>query len=155
MCLYCECFWIRVRGRMRFWGKSKYGDKKTSREKLICGAESIDGDYGESGPLLGDGEMSFCSLFLFFCLFHFIFVITKCLWFMQLARKTCRLPAVLTWLWTEASGTWRRTRRRPRRWSTGGAWRSAAWLWSPLSGRTTRCRSSPASTTTGAWMISS
>ncbi|XP_038145770.1 LOW QUALITY PROTEIN: unconventional myosin-IXAa [Cyprinodon tularosa] len=44
----------RVRGRMRFWGKSKYGDKKTSREKLICGAESIDGDYGESGPLLGD-----------------------------------------------------------------------------------------------------
>uniref|UniRef100_A0A3Q2TDS2 Myosin IXA n=1 Tax=Fundulus heteroclitus TaxID=8078 RepID=A0A3Q2TDS2_FUNHE len=26
----------RVRGKMRFWGKSKYGDKKSSREKLIC-----------------------------------------------------------------------------------------------------------------------
>uniref|UniRef100_A0A3B3Z502 Myosin IXA n=1 Tax=Poecilia mexicana TaxID=48701 RepID=A0A3B3Z502_9TELE len=39
---------------MRFWGKSKYGDKKTSREKLICGADSLDGDYGETGPLLGD-----------------------------------------------------------------------------------------------------
>uniref|UniRef100_A0A8C4NSB4 Myosin IXA n=1 Tax=Dicentrarchus labrax TaxID=13489 RepID=A0A8C4NSB4_DICLA len=25
----------RVRGKMRFWGKTKYGDKKTSREKLI------------------------------------------------------------------------------------------------------------------------
>ncbi|KAM4744447.1 unconventional myosin-IXAa isoform 8-T8 [Anableps anableps] len=46
----------RVRGKMRFWGKSKYGDKKTSREKLICGADSLDGDYGESGPLLGDGQ---------------------------------------------------------------------------------------------------
>ncbi|XP_014854758.1 PREDICTED: unconventional myosin-IXa isoform X7 [Poecilia mexicana] len=44
----------RVRGKMRFWGKSKYGDKKTSREKLICGADSLDGDYGETGPLLGD-----------------------------------------------------------------------------------------------------
>ncbi|XP_035992065.1 LOW QUALITY PROTEIN: unconventional myosin-IXAa [Fundulus heteroclitus] len=46
----------RVRGKMRFWGKSKYGDKKSSREKLICGADSLDGDYGESGPLLGDGQ---------------------------------------------------------------------------------------------------
>ncbi|XP_054900866.1 unconventional myosin-IXAa isoform X5 [Poeciliopsis prolifica] len=44
----------RVRGKMRFWGKSKYGDKKTSREKLICGADSLDGDYGETGQLLGD-----------------------------------------------------------------------------------------------------
>uniref|UniRef100_A0A3Q1BP98 Myosin IXA n=1 Tax=Amphiprion ocellaris TaxID=80972 RepID=A0A3Q1BP98_AMPOC len=44
----------RVRGKMRFWGKTKYGDKKTSREKLICGADSLDGDYGDTGPLLGD-----------------------------------------------------------------------------------------------------
>ncbi|XP_078126781.1 unconventional myosin-IXAa isoform X1 [Sander vitreus] len=43
----------RVR-KMRFWGKTKYGDKKTSREKLICGADSLDGDYGDTGPLLGD-----------------------------------------------------------------------------------------------------
>nr|XP_004558044.2 unconventional myosin-IXa isoform X5 [Maylandia zebra] len=38
----------------RFWGKSKYGDKKTSREKLICGAEALDGDTGDTGPLLGE-----------------------------------------------------------------------------------------------------
>ncbi|XP_051234289.1 unconventional myosin-IXAa isoform X2 [Dicentrarchus labrax] len=44
----------RVRGKMRFWGKTKYGDKKTSREKLICGGDSLDGDYGDTGPLLGD-----------------------------------------------------------------------------------------------------
>lgn len=41
--------------RLRFWTKPKYGEKKTSREKLICGADSPDGDYGETGPLLGDG----------------------------------------------------------------------------------------------------
>ncbi|XP_040888814.1 unconventional myosin-IXAa isoform X3 [Toxotes jaculatrix] len=44
----------RVRGKMRFWTKTKYGDKKTSREKLICGADSLDGDYGDTGPLLGE-----------------------------------------------------------------------------------------------------
>uniref|UniRef100_A0A8D0D197 Myosin IXA n=1 Tax=Sander lucioperca TaxID=283035 RepID=A0A8D0D197_SANLU len=44
--------------KMRFWGKTKYGDKKTSREKLICGADSLDGDYGDTGPLLGDGASS-------------------------------------------------------------------------------------------------
>eukprot|EP00066_Takifugu_rubripes_P018966 XP_011608232.1 PREDICTED: unconventional myosin-IXa isoform X2 [Takifugu rubripes] len=44
----------RVRGKMRFWGKTKYGEKKTSREKLICGADSLDGDYGDTGPLLGE-----------------------------------------------------------------------------------------------------
>uniref|UniRef100_A0A3B4T364 Myosin IXA n=1 Tax=Seriola dumerili TaxID=41447 RepID=A0A3B4T364_SERDU len=27
---------IRVRGKMRFWGKTKYGDKKASREKSKC-----------------------------------------------------------------------------------------------------------------------
>ncbi|KAM7015591.1 LOW QUALITY PROTEIN: unconventional myosin-IXAa [Tautogolabrus adspersus] len=46
----------RVRGKMRFWGKTKYGDKKTSREKLICGADSVDADYGDTGPLLGEGQ---------------------------------------------------------------------------------------------------
>ncbi|XP_034736358.1 unconventional myosin-IXAa isoform X3 [Etheostoma cragini] len=45
----------RVR-KMRFWGKTKSGDKKTSREKLICGADSLEGDYGDTGPLLGDGQ---------------------------------------------------------------------------------------------------
>ncbi|XP_063737565.1 LOW QUALITY PROTEIN: unconventional myosin-IXAa [Eleginops maclovinus] len=45
----------RVR-RMRFWGKTKYGEKKTSREKLICGGDSLDGDYGDTGPLLGEGQ---------------------------------------------------------------------------------------------------
>lgn len=52
---------------MRFWNKAKYGDKKTSREKLICGADSLDGDYGDSGPLLGEGVKikSTCSWKLF------------------------------------------------------------------------------------------
>lgn len=49
--------WTRVRGKMRFWGKTKYGEKKTSREKLICGADSLDGDYGDTGPLLGEGAL--------------------------------------------------------------------------------------------------
>ncbi|KAM3877414.1 unconventional myosin-IXAa [Diretmus argenteus] len=44
----------RVRGKMRFWGKTKHGEKKTSREKLICGSDSMDGDYGDAGPLLGE-----------------------------------------------------------------------------------------------------
>ncbi|XP_029961654.1 unconventional myosin-IXAa isoform X3 [Salarias fasciatus] len=43
----------RVR-KMRFWGRPKYGEKKTSREKLICGADSLDGDGGDTGPLLGE-----------------------------------------------------------------------------------------------------
>lgn len=42
---------------MRFWGKTKYGEKKTSREKLICGGDSLDGDYGDTGPLLGEGAL--------------------------------------------------------------------------------------------------
>ncbi|XP_046897317.1 unconventional myosin-IXAa isoform X3 [Hypomesus transpacificus] len=46
----------RVRGKMRFWGKTKQGEKKPSREKLICGADSMDGDYGDTGPLLGEGQ---------------------------------------------------------------------------------------------------
>ncbi|XP_061616853.1 unconventional myosin-IXAa isoform X3 [Phyllopteryx taeniolatus] len=46
----------RVRGKMRFWGKTKHSDKKTSREKLICGADSLDGDHGDAGPLLRGQE---------------------------------------------------------------------------------------------------
>lgn len=42
---------------MRFWGKTKYGEKKTSREKLICGGDTLDGDYGDTGPLLGEGAL--------------------------------------------------------------------------------------------------
>uniref|UniRef100_A0A3Q2ZGV8 Myosin IXA n=1 Tax=Kryptolebias marmoratus TaxID=37003 RepID=A0A3Q2ZGV8_KRYMA len=44
----------RVRGKMRFWGKTKYGEKKPSREKLIGGADSFDGDSSETGPFLGE-----------------------------------------------------------------------------------------------------
>ena len=49
---------------MRFWGKTKYGDKK-SREKLICGADSLDGDYGDTGPLLGEGASWKCKYIVF------------------------------------------------------------------------------------------
>lgn len=52
---------------MRFWGKTKYGDKK--REKLICGADSLDGDYGDTGPLLGEGALS-KSKYIYFQDFH-------------------------------------------------------------------------------------
>lgn len=58
----------RVRGKMRFWGKTKYGDKK-SREKLICGADSLDGDYGDTGPLLGEGALR-RSKYIHFKEFH-------------------------------------------------------------------------------------
>nr|XP_057934920.1 unconventional myosin-IXAa isoform X3 [Doryrhamphus excisus] len=46
----------RVRGKMRFWGKTKHSEKKTSREKLICVADSLDGEDGETGPLLREGQ---------------------------------------------------------------------------------------------------
>lgn len=45
----------RVR-KMRFWGKAKYGEKKTSREKLICGADSLDLDTPDAGALMGEGQ---------------------------------------------------------------------------------------------------
>uniref|UniRef100_A0AAZ3QV50 Unconventional myosin-IXa-like n=1 Tax=Oncorhynchus tshawytscha TaxID=74940 RepID=A0AAZ3QV50_ONCTS len=46
----------RVRGKMRFWGKTKQGEKKSSREKLFCGGDSMDADDGDTGPLLGEGQ---------------------------------------------------------------------------------------------------
>lgn len=44
---------------MRFWGKTKYSEKKTSREKLVCGPDYLDGDYGDTGPLLREGANVF------------------------------------------------------------------------------------------------
>lgn len=38
---------------MRFWGKGKQGDKKSSRDRLVCGADTLEGDYGDTGLLLG------------------------------------------------------------------------------------------------------
>ncbi|KAL2088445.1 hypothetical protein ACEWY4_015344 [Coilia grayii] len=46
----------RVRGKMRFWGKGKQGDKKSSRDRLVCGGDTLEGDYGDTGLLLGGGE---------------------------------------------------------------------------------------------------
>uniref|UniRef100_A0A3P9AKM9 Myosin IXA n=1 Tax=Esox lucius TaxID=8010 RepID=A0A3P9AKM9_ESOLU len=46
---------------MRFWGKTKQGEKKLSREKLICGGDSMDGDYGDTGPLLGEAGQEYMS----------------------------------------------------------------------------------------------
>ncbi|XP_061888134.1 unconventional myosin-IXAa isoform X2 [Entelurus aequoreus] len=43
----------RVRGKMRFWGKTKHSDKK--REKLMC-VDSLDGEDGDTGPLLREGQ---------------------------------------------------------------------------------------------------
>ncbi|CAL8243937.1 unnamed protein product [Lota lota] len=50
----------RVRGKIRFWGKTKYGDKKSSREKLICGGDSLDGD-GFFGPVGQENTSPPCS----------------------------------------------------------------------------------------------
>ncbi|KAL1007682.1 hypothetical protein UPYG_G00090150 [Umbra pygmaea] len=49
----------RVLGKMRFWGKTKQGEKKSSREKLICGGDSLDGDYGDTGLLLGEAGQEY------------------------------------------------------------------------------------------------
>uniref|UniRef100_A0A3P9NJ38 Myosin IXA n=1 Tax=Poecilia reticulata TaxID=8081 RepID=A0A3P9NJ38_POERE len=46
--------WFRVRGKMRFWGKSKYGDKKTSREKLILSLFHAAGQENMSPPCSPD-----------------------------------------------------------------------------------------------------
>uniref|UniRef100_A0A3Q3JKR7 Myosin IXA n=1 Tax=Monopterus albus TaxID=43700 RepID=A0A3Q3JKR7_MONAL len=44
----------RIRGKMRFWGKTKHRDKKTSREKLLSGADSLDGQENLSPPCSPD-----------------------------------------------------------------------------------------------------
>uniref|UniRef100_A0A8C8JF69 Uncharacterized protein n=1 Tax=Oncorhynchus tshawytscha TaxID=74940 RepID=A0A8C8JF69_ONCTS len=44
-------FELRVRGKMRFWGKAKHAEKKLSREKQqTTRSESTQGDYGTSSP---------------------------------------------------------------------------------------------------------
>ncbi|XP_067256324.1 unconventional myosin-IXAa isoform X5 [Chanodichthys erythropterus] len=45
----------RVRGKMRFWGKAKNEGKKTSRERLLCGSDTLDGDYAEATLLMEEG----------------------------------------------------------------------------------------------------
>uniref|UniRef100_A0A8C1PMC2 Myosin IXAa n=1 Tax=Cyprinus carpio TaxID=7962 RepID=A0A8C1PMC2_CYPCA len=37
-----------VRGKMRFWGKARHAEKKTSRERLLCGSDALDGDLAET-----------------------------------------------------------------------------------------------------------
>ncbi|XP_035250865.1 unconventional myosin-IXAa-like isoform X2 [Anguilla anguilla] len=46
----------RVRGKMRFWGKTKQGDKKASREKLACAGELPEGDLVDTGMSIGEGQ---------------------------------------------------------------------------------------------------
>ncbi|KAG7283767.1 hypothetical protein CRUP_034391 [Coryphaenoides rupestris] len=46
----------RVRGKMRFWGKTKYGEKKSSREKLLCGGDSLEDTGGDGGLVMVDGQ---------------------------------------------------------------------------------------------------
>lgn len=80
---------------MRFWGKNKYGEKKNSREKLSFGGESLEEDYGETGPLLGEeGKIPGDELVLIFHLKTSFMDVkqTKALYFFQV-QKTC--PAVL------------------------------------------------------------
>ncbi|XP_053368697.1 unconventional myosin-IXAa isoform X3 [Clarias gariepinus] len=46
----------RVRGKMKFWGKTKQGEKKTSRDRLMYAGESLDGDYPDTALLVAEGE---------------------------------------------------------------------------------------------------
>lgn len=79
----CHFCFLSTRSRKilgpRFWGKSKYGDKKTSREKLICGAEALDGDTGDTGPLLGEGVISKSKMYPFqiYCYYYFCLLRTE------------------------------------------------------------------------------
>ncbi|XP_043100790.1 unconventional myosin-IXAa isoform X8 [Puntigrus tetrazona] len=45
----------RVRTKMRFWGKARHGEKKTSRERLLCGSDAIEGEYAETALLMEEG----------------------------------------------------------------------------------------------------
>ncbi|XP_030620550.1 unconventional myosin-IXAa [Chanos chanos] len=44
----------RVRGKMRFWGKTKQGEKKPSREKLVCGSDTMEGEYADTALLMSE-----------------------------------------------------------------------------------------------------
>ncbi|XP_061077056.1 unconventional myosin-IXAa-like isoform X1 [Conger conger] len=46
----------RVRGKMRFWGKTKQGDKKAAREKLASAGEVQEGDLADSGSVGDAGQ---------------------------------------------------------------------------------------------------
>ncbi|KAJ8344377.1 hypothetical protein SKAU_G00317060 [Synaphobranchus kaupii] len=46
----------RVRGKMRFWGKTKQVDKKTSREKLSSAGDLQEGDLVDTGMSGGEGQ---------------------------------------------------------------------------------------------------
>ncbi|XDV17394.1 hypothetical protein PO909_023257 [Leuciscus waleckii] len=48
----------RVRGKMRFWVKAKHGEKKTSRERLLCGSDTLEGDYAEAILLMEEDRLS-------------------------------------------------------------------------------------------------
>ncbi|XP_016406291.1 unconventional myosin-IXAa isoform X3 [Sinocyclocheilus rhinocerous] len=45
----------RVRGKMRFWGKARHAEKKTSRKRLLCGSDTLEGDYAETALLMEEG----------------------------------------------------------------------------------------------------
>ncbi|KAI4904764.1 hypothetical protein NFI96_015365 [Prochilodus magdalenae] len=47
----------RVRGKMRFWTKAKQAEKKSSRERLVCGSDTLDGDYADTTLLVAEGEL--------------------------------------------------------------------------------------------------
>lgn len=92
---------------MRFWGKTKYGEKKTSREKLICGGDSLDGDYGDTGPLLGEGawKQKPKKFLLFRRHSEETDEVSSPFSPQELGRRTCHRPAVLTSRWIEGSET--------------------------------------------------
>lgn len=48
---------------MRFWGKAKHGEKKTSRERLLCGSDTLEGDYAEATLLMEEGEKLLDEMF--------------------------------------------------------------------------------------------
>lgn len=55
-CLHVFVY-FRSRGKMRFWGKAKSGEKKLPRERLFCGGDILDGDCPETSLMVEEGEM--------------------------------------------------------------------------------------------------
>ncbi|XP_052457119.1 unconventional myosin-IXAa isoform X1 [Carassius gibelio] len=45
----------RVRGKMRFWGKARHAEKKTSRERLLCSGDTLEGEYADTALLMEEG----------------------------------------------------------------------------------------------------
>lgn len=135
----------RMRGKMRFWSKTKHGEKKLPRENQSSRSEAgkTQGISAEQTRKHVHWDPSQTVVIPLLSIF--------------VSQKACLPLTVRTWrrLLLGGSGTARRTRSRLLRWGGGAVWRSAALPWNLPSGRTMLFTSSRRPTTTAAWMTSS